>query len=703
MEVAANGGTIELPFTTTVEKITVTENADWLESAVAVKGFQTGNVTLVAAANEGEEARTAEVTVSWGEGKSVTFRLTQPAIYRGFLGVQWEETFGLYTSESDANAANVANATATHKNVFTIELSDDYTKGTYLVDNIFKATSYYNNGQPVSNKGGKFYANYKDGKLTLLYANSVNCYGFTTDVTISYDETAKTFSAPALKAYDYSVYRDRYIGGYAAVVKVEEAPGGNNDLDKFVGTWSETYVNKPYSWSAETIYENEFTVSVVDGKLYFEGMFLYRMGSTEYRSNYYGTPSADGTTITLEDADSNSPHGYFGPMAYAGGPIVLTVDGNSLTVASAYNGAVANYVATKQGAVEPEPEVPADPAIDFAGLDWASAAVAVNDESATDDFKMKEIRAFIDEKYLYVRLATAQGLPLEANYLDVDFSDGDGPTKSWEWATTGTNNYWAEHLGPIDADGTLTGMSFGGAEVICHTEVADESVTWYLAYPRESVEKYISAKGKIYVSALLWNGWNDYWAVPARGKQMLKVDVFEDPNSLKNADWNADNVVAYDLPSGASTERQSLRSVKYFADAENIKVRLVASAEKLAEQVEGVATTHLGVFLYDVTNGSTGDGYHGWWNSAVGNSEYEGEHVGVITGTDLSLSVNGVTVDVEKVVEGDEVVWMFAIPRSSHANLAANEVNMAFIAYRNWGQTGALPDKHDNMFKVTLP
>jgi hypothetical protein len=46
---------------------------------------------------------------------------------------------------------------------------------------------------------------------------------------------------------------------------------------------------------------------------------------------------------------------------------------------------------------------------------------------------------------------------------------------------------------------------------------------------------------------------------------------------------------------------------------------------------------------------------------------------------------------------------MFAIPRSAHANLAADEVNMALIAYRNWGQTGALPDKYDNMFKVTLP
>lgn len=347
--------------------------------------------------------------------------------------------------------------------------------------------------------------------------------------------------------------------------------------------------------------------------------------------------------------------------------------------------------------------------LDFSAFDWnaENVAVAVNDESATSDFKMKEIRSFGDDNYLYVRLATAQGLPLEADHLGLSFCDGEGSKEVWwGWTTTGTNTYYGQHMGEIDADGKLTGMSFGDAEVFCHTEVSGESVTWYLAFPRESVEQYVSAKGKIYVSALLWNAWSGYWAVPARGGAMLAVTLFEDPNSLKNADWNADNVVAYDLPEGASAERQSLRSVKYFADAENIKVRLVASAEKLAEEKEddGVMTptTHLGIFLYDVVNGS-GDGYWGWWNSAAGNNEYEGEHVGVITGTDLSLSVNGVNVEVEKVVEGDDVVWMFAIPRSSHANLAANEVNMAFIAYRNWGQTGALPDKYDDMFKVTLP
>ena len=391
--------------------------------------------------------------------------------------------------------------------------------------------------------------------------------------------------------------------------------------------------------------------------------------------------------------------------------VVLTIsaDYNTITAEPFSIGGwinVSAYSAEKQeknaGTVTPEPE-PEAPAIDFAGLDWASAAVAVNGESATSDSKMKEISAFGDDEYLYVRLTTAQGLPLGADHLGLSFCDGEGSKQVWwGWTTTGTNTYYGEHMGEIDADGKLTGMSFGDAEVICHTEVSGESVTWYLAFPRESVEQYVSAKGKIYVSALLFNAWSEYWAAPARGGAMLAVTLFEDPNSLKNADWNAADVVSYDLPSGASSSRQSLRSVKYFTDAENVKVRIVASAAKLAEEKDGVPTTHLGIFLYDVVNGS-GNGYYEWWGNAAGNNEYEGEHVGVITGTDLSLSVNGVTVEVEKVVEGDDVVWMFAIPRSAHENLAANEVNMAFIAYRDWGQTGALPDKYGEMFKVTFP
>ena len=84
-------------------------------------------------------------------------------------------------------------------------------------------------------------------------------------------------------------------------------------------------------------------MSVVDGKLYFENMF----GFGAYGAGkYYGTLSDDGKTISLEDAEKNG-HPYFGPMIYVG-PVTLTVEGNTLKVASAYSNAVANYVATKK-------------------------------------------------------------------------------------------------------------------------------------------------------------------------------------------------------------------------------------------------------------------------------------------------------------------------------------------------------------------
>lgn len=532
MEVAANGGTIELPFTTTVEEITVTEDADWLKSAVAVKGFQTGNVTLVATANEGEEARTAVVTVSWGEGKSVSFTLTQPAIYRGFLNdengdpIQWEETFKVYASESDAN--DEANAKATYKNVFTIALNDeDYTKGTYKISNMFKTDAYFGEGyQMITNKGGEYYADYADGKLTVKMADAKKSYFFTKDVVLTYDETAQKFTSNGVLSFDMnsasSYNKAGVVAGYAAVVKVEEpeepeVPGGNNELDKFVGTWSETYVNKPYSWSAETIYENEFTVSVVDGKLYFEGMFLFKMSSTEYRSNYYGTPSADGTTVTLEDADLNSPHGNFGPLAYSGGPIVLSVDGNKLTVASAYNGQVANYVATKQGAVEPEPEVPADP--------WASDAVVsyvledwmYTSYPAYSD--IKEIKAVADADYVYVRLTPTKVSTEIRFYFANEGENMSGDL--WMWENTAYGTFYKSSRATV-TDNNFN-LVYGTEAVTLNTEVEGESVVWNLAIPRNGGE-YTKNAGFVYLGFMTYG--EGYEApIPKVWGEMLKVTL----------------------------------------------------------------------------------------------------------------------------------------------------------------------------------
>lgn len=166
-------------------------------------------------------------------------------------------------------------------------------------------------------------------------------------------------------------------------------------------------------------------------------------------------------------------------------------------------------------------------------------------------------------------------------------------------------------------------------------------------------------------------------------------------------DWSAENVNVYDLPAKASASRQALRQLKVVADSYYMYVRLVASAEKLTS----TNSSNLGLFLYDVVDG-TGNGYYDWNNGAAGNTEYEGEHAGTLNLTDYSiaLSVNETAVDVNTVVSADEVVWTLAIPRSAHPNLASTgNVHVTFLTYAGWEPTGSVPEKYDPMMIVSLP
>ena len=432
------------------------QSSDWLTvtEAPATKAMTHKVYTISAGENTTGSTLEGEVTFWSADGSKLLYQINvsqkgyNPALLVDAEGnpITWKESFTL----------KIGSATTNFKNDVTIELSDDFTKGTYKVKNMFKAELYYGEGnQMIQNQGADFYADADDNVLT-VYKASQKSYSFNSDVTLAIDFDAMTITSSAnLPCYVPGKYKDGEIVDYklevpapaqeegtiagewnqsvtvgtgtpSATVTIEvsgnqvtltnfiyegtvvtgtlagntitipantsistttgpitkdlvltlsddtstlTAPdfsiGGwvsvtgytatrdvpaveENPLDKFVGTWTETYVNKPYSWSTETVYEGEFIVSVVDGKLYFENMFIYKMYSTVYKANYYGTLSEDGTTITLEDVNPSSGHGYFGPMSYAGGAIVLTVEGNTLKVASAYSGNVANYVATQK-------------------------------------------------------------------------------------------------------------------------------------------------------------------------------------------------------------------------------------------------------------------------------------------------------------------------------------------------------------------
>lgn len=355
------GGEFVIPFVTTEDytytvKVEIAEGDDenWIVYE-QTRGFHKDEIVLALEANDSGKERSANVTVTIENVGSKTFVVSQPSVLMELIEdengdpIQWEESFGVYASEDDAVA--VSNAKATFKNVFTISLSDDYTKGAYKITNMFA----YNNG------GATYYADYANGELTVYTSASASpsrSYYFKADeVILTYDSANKTFKSKvdpisAGTKFDFTnnfANKDCFIGGYSVAVKSNESnTPEDSPLAAFVGNWTE---KSTQGWS--TLELSTMVVSVSEDKLLFENMFIYRktgMYGYEYSSSsYYGTLSSDGKTITLEDATEGG-HPSYGPMEYSTpNSIVLTVgENNVLSVASVYNGQVTDYTATKQ-------------------------------------------------------------------------------------------------------------------------------------------------------------------------------------------------------------------------------------------------------------------------------------------------------------------------------------------------------------------
>ena len=345
------GGEVVVPVVTAADytyEVAIEGNPEWLTYALPTKAFHGENIVFTASKNETGAERSANVTISWGENQTRTFTIAQKAIYMDFVNdadgnpIQWEETFGVYGSESDALAGT--NAKATYKNVFTIELSDNFNKGTYKIVNAF-----YENNQLNGRSGETYYADYEGSVLSIYKGDS----GYVFDdkvITLTYNENSKEFVSAGPIKFNYTygnadLRNGGYIGGYKAVVKVEE-PAVDVDpaLAAFVGTWNETWGYQ--SWGDPEPQSGTFEVSIVDGKLYFAGMFN-RVASDPWSpagsSNYYGELSSDGKTITLSDA--GGAHPCFSPTEYT--PVVLNVVDGKLVAESTYDGYVVNYVAVK--------------------------------------------------------------------------------------------------------------------------------------------------------------------------------------------------------------------------------------------------------------------------------------------------------------------------------------------------------------------
>lgn len=279
-------------------------------------------------------------------------------------------------------------------------------------------------------------------------------------------------------------------------------------------------------------------ISVKNSDLKFTGDFSAYGSGTGLSWNYSNPANDSEKTFTRKvDVVDNSAHMYLPYRGTLWNGYTYTIDvvgydaeGASKVLLDGKN------MPGKDKAMAAAEVYPVAPLVlnNLANVDWENALTSVVDPSA-EYSRLKELKVHADEYYMYVRLTPSITAPFDGDYLDIFLSDGEGESKAWYgWTTTGTDIYnvgLSSHRGEVDkTTAELTKMRFilpDNTRVYADvkTEVSGEDVYWYMVYPREYLEPYVSSTGKVYVSFMLWNAWDPYGVIPAMDSSMLEVTL----------------------------------------------------------------------------------------------------------------------------------------------------------------------------------
>ena len=319
--------TVTIPLTTGVEyEVELSENgADWLTvtKEPRTRAVSYENLILKAAANNSGAHRKTTLTITKKDTENVLAKFTveqknyDPSLIYDEEGgeiIEWAESFGVSNSSSGTDAVS-------KNGVFTIALSDNFSKGAYKISNMFMADRYNHEGQEFYNKGGEYYADIEEGILTVHYAGSVLSYGFTKDFKVAYDASKKEFSIPEpLQTFSYSIFRDVYLVGYKAVVKVDAPAGGK--FDTLIGEYDEDFADGSYYGNPA---KGTLTIAASDNADYDLQMTFF--GGTSAAVTVYAKVSDDGTTITTVQPSGNTNMGKFyeSTLTFADGVISGTL------------------------------------------------------------------------------------------------------------------------------------------------------------------------------------------------------------------------------------------------------------------------------------------------------------------------------------------------------------------------------------------
>ena len=461
-------GSIEIPVSTGLSYRV--EKSDWLTvaEAPATKAMTHKVYTVTAGENTTGNTRDGEVNFWTSDGSKLLYTVTvsqkgyNPALLVDGEGnpIKWQETFSL----------KVGSTTTNFKNDVTIELSDDFTEGTYKVKNMFKADQYFGPGyQTMTSVGADYYADLEDDVLTIYKAEHPSYY-FGGNVTLKVDLSEMTITSSS--NINCTTAGAQQKAAEIIDYKLEiPAPVVEDDpvLAKFVGTWSESFEFKQYSWSTAATYTNDAVeIKIEDGQLVATNILkITPQYGSPAAGTYYGVLSSDGKTVTFSDKDMNSPtHMTLGPVS----DFVLTLsdDGKTLSNASALGGKVVNYVAKKKE----------DPMAAFVGTwsesfgfkqySWSTAATHTNDavEIKIEDGQLVATNI--------LKITPQYGSPAAGTYYGVLSSDG----KTVTFSDKDMNSPTHMTLGPVS--GFVLTLSDDGT-TLSNASALGGSVTNYVA------------------------------------------------------------------------------------------------------------------------------------------------------------------------------------------------------------------------------
>ena len=313
-------GSIEIPVSTGISyKV---QSSDWLTvtEAPATKAMAHKVYTISAGENTTGNTREGEVTF-WTSDASSKLLYTVTVSQKGYNPallvdgegnpIKWQETFDL----------KVGSTTTNFKNDVTIELSDDFTKGTYKVKNMFKADLFFGATGMVMNVGADYYADLEDDVLTIYKAEHPS-YHFGGNVTLKVDlsEMTITSSANINCTTAGAQQKAAEILDYKLAIPNESEGGEDSPYAYLFGELTESFADGGYQGNPK---KGTLVIAASDDPAHHLLMTFF--SGNPCAVTVYADVSADGKYITTVQPEGYTNMGKFYSSTlevYAGGGVV---------------------------------------------------------------------------------------------------------------------------------------------------------------------------------------------------------------------------------------------------------------------------------------------------------------------------------------------------------------------------------------------